>query len=333
MLRFMVMDDDDMALKLYKSVFSRIPDFSSTMWKMEKEMEDRESGQVASDGLDVVFCSSSMGTVNHVNQGIATGNPFAVAFLDIRMEGQEDGIWVAQQVRALDPDIELVFVTGYSGYRPKEIAKLVPPVHKMIYIQKPFGVQELIHLVHALGQKWLHEKRNRQLQDRLYSLVEEKTIELKLANEELEKKIIDRTTHLEEANTALKVLLKQREEDKDKIGETILINVRQLIKPLVDKLKMTNMSPRQENILATLEANLEEITNPFLKSLNARLINLTPMEIQVAAFVKSGLSNKEIAEVLSISTGTIKIHRHNLRAKLNLKNKKINLRTHLLSID
>ena len=333
MMRFLVMDDDKAAMKLYKSVFSKISDLSANSWKMENEFERTKSENVSVEKLDTVFCNSSIEAVNQVARAVETDNPFAVAFLDIKMERQKDGIWVGKQLRDLDPEIELVFVTGFSEYHPREIAKQVPPVHKMIYVQKPFGVQELIHLVHALGQKWLHEKNNRQMQQMLYSLVEEKTMALKLANEALEKKIKERTTHLEEANTALKVLLKQREEDKNKIGETIIKNVRQLIKPLVDKLRMTSMNSRQQNILDTLEANLEEITNPFLQSLNASFINLTPMEIQVAYFVKSGLSNKEIAEILCLSTGTIKIHRHNLRAKLNLKNKKVNLRTHLLSLD
>jgi len=101
---------------------------------------------------------------------------------------------------------------------------------------------------------------------------------------------------------------------------------------MVEKLKMTTVSARQGNILTTLESNLEEITSPFLNTLDAKYFKLTPMEMQVANHVKSGLSNKEIAELTGVSKGTITIHRHNLRKKLGILNKKINLRTHLLSI-
>jgi DNA-binding CsgD family transcriptional regulator len=249
------------------------------------------------------------------------------------MEGQEDGIWVAEQIRKIDPDIELVFATGFSGYAPKEIVKRVPPVHKMIYIQKPFGIHELLHLAYSLGHKWIHERSDRQLRENLHRLVDEKTKELKLANEVLEQSVVERTTHLEEANIALKVLLRQREGDEKKIGDTLLSNVQQLVKPMVEKLKMTGMSQRQKNILTTLETNLDAIIRPFLKTLDASFRNLTPMQIQVASFVKAGLSNKEIAELLGISIGTVMIHRHNLRDKLGLKNEKVNLRTHLLSLD
>jgi DNA-binding NarL/FixJ family response regulator len=334
MLRMIVMDDDIYVLRLYKNVLSIRQRTASESDGIENERKGIvPEGGADGNILDVTYCSNSADTVNHVKNSIAADNPFAVAFLDIRMEGQEDGICVAEQIRNIDLDIELVFVTGFSGYDPKEIVARVPPVHKMIYLQKPFGVHELLHLAYSLGHKWMHERSDRLLREKLHSLVDEKTRELKLANEALEQRVEERTAHLEEANIALKVLLRQREEDKKKMGDTLLRNVRQLIIPMVDKLKITSTSRREENILATLEANLNEIINPFLKTLDAVCQKLTPMEIQVANMVKTGLSNKEIAELLGVSKGTVMIHRHKLRDKLGLKHKKINLRTYLLSLE
>jgi DNA-binding NarL/FixJ family response regulator len=332
MLRIIIMDDDINALGLYKKAFSNAPHLLSyNKGRKSKRKQDFDEDDI--EAFDITYCDSSIETVNHVKNSIENNNPFSIAFLDIRMKGQENGIKVGQKLRELDPDLELVFVTGFSGYNPKEIAALVPPIYKMIYIQKPFDILELLHLAYSLSHKWLHERSERNLKQRLHQLVEEKTKELKLANEVLEKKVEERTTHLEEANMALKVLLKQREEDKKKMGETIGRNIQQLVKPMVDKLRLTHISDRQENILSTLNTNLNEITNPFLKALDAAYLKLTPMEIQVANFVKTGLSNKEMAELMGISKGTVMIHRHNLRDKLGLKNKKVNLRTHLLSLD
>ena len=72
---------------------------------------------------------------------------------------------------------------------------------------------------------------------------------------------------------------------------------------------------------------------PFSKKLSNSIISLTPTEIQVAGLVKDGKSNKEIAELLNKSIRAITSHRDNIRQKLGLKNKKINLRTYLLSLD
>ncbi|QTA88867.1 LuxR C-terminal-related transcriptional regulator [Desulfonema magnum] len=42
---------------------------------------------------------------------------------------------------------------------------------------------------------------------------------------------------------------------------------------------------------------------------------------------------KEIAELMNLPAGTILTHRHNVRKKLKLRNKKANLRTHLRSLE
>jgi DNA-binding CsgD family transcriptional regulator len=57
------------------------------------------------------------------------------------------------------------------------------------------------------------------------------------------------------------------------------------------------------------------------------------MEIRVASLIKEGKTNKEIGELLCLSLNTVKVHRYNLRSKLALKGKKINLRSHLLSLE
>jgi DNA-binding CsgD family transcriptional regulator len=56
------------------------------------------------------------------------------------------------------------------------------------------------------------------------------------------------------------------------------------------------------------------------------------MEIKVAKLIKGGRASKEIAEILGVAEQTILTHRNNLRAKLGLRNKRVNLRSHLMSL-
>ena len=60
---------------------------------------------------------------------------------------------------------------------------------------------------------------------------------------------------------------------------------------------------------------------------------MTPVDIRVASLVREGKTNKEIADILLVSKNTILFHRHNIRGKLGIKNKKINLRSHLMSLE
>jgi PAS domain S-box-containing protein len=186
--------------------------------------------------------------------------------------------------------------------------------------------------------------------NQLGELVAERTAELARANAQLGQEVEDRkraetelrkrekelkaqSLHLEEVNTALRVLLKQREADKKELGDVVTSNVRELIGPYLDRLKKGRLAGVQKALVDILESNLNNIIAPFTSQLSARLCNLTPTEIRVANLVKEGKTNKEIAELLLLSKNTILFHRHNIRTKLGLRNSKKNLRSHLLGVD
>jgi DNA-binding CsgD family transcriptional regulator len=158
---------------------------------------------------------------------------------------------------------------------------------------------------------------------------------LKLVEETLREREFElelQKQNLEEANTALRVLLKKREEDKGELEEKVLSNVKELVNPYLDRLKNTPLDPQQRAHLELIESNLNDIISPFLHQLSSKYLNLTPREIEVATLVKEGKATKDIAEMLNLSMNAVDFHRKNIRQKLGLKHKKANLRTHLLSL-
>jgi PAS domain S-box-containing protein len=138
--------------------------------------------------------------------------------------------------------------------------------------------------------------------------------------------------HLEEVNAALRVLLKQREQDKGELEEKVLSNVKKLVLPYVRRLKNSRLDAEQAAYLGILQSNLEDIVSPFATRLSSSYLRLTPAEIEVANLIKEARDTKTIAELLNISPRTVDSHRQNIRKKLGLRNRKANLRTHLLSI-
>ena len=168
----------------------------------------------------------------------------------------------------------------------------------------------------------------------LYSIVhnitERKQVELALL--ERGKELENKTHELQEVNAALKVLLKQRDEDKKELEEKVIANVKKLVFPYIEKLNNSRLNDRQTVYLNIVKSNLEDIIAPFLHQLYSTFSDLTPSEIQVAGLVRDGKTTKEIAELLNSSMGAINFHRNNIRAKLGLRNTKTNLRSFLLPL-
>jgi PAS domain S-box-containing protein len=152
------------------------------------------------------------------------------------------------------------------------------------------------------------------------------------ALKEREKELQIKAHNLEEVNAALRVLLKRVDEDKIELEEKVLLNVKEMIVPYVEKLKMTELDERQKTYVGILESSLNQIISPFSLRMSSKFFNFTPKELQVANLLKQGKTNKEIGELLNSSPRTIACHRENIRKKLGLKNKKANLKSYLLSV-
>jgi len=106
-----------------------------------------------------VFCEDAEAAVAAVREALAADDPFAVAFLDMRMPPGPDGVWAAARIRELDPAIEIVVCTAYSDVDPRDIGAMVPPEEKLSYLQKPFHPHEIRQMTISLASKWRSEHR------------------------------------------------------------------------------------------------------------------------------------------------------------------------------
>jgi len=157
-----------------------------------------------------------------------------------------------------------------------------------------------------------------------------KDAERNLKNREKDLEIKSR--NLSELNTALRVLLKQREDDREEFEEKVLSNVREFVLPYIETIKKSKLQEKDMAYVGILESNLQDIISPFSRKLSSKYMRLTPKEVQIAYLIKEGKTSKEIAEIMNVSKSAIDIHRYRLRNKLGLNNQKANLRTHLTNI-
>ena len=195
--------------------------------------------------------------------------------------------------------------------------------------KKVFGVITL-YLAEGHRRNQIEEDFLSSVANTLSGIIRLKKAQSKLRKRKRELEIKSR--ELEEVNAALRVLLKRRDDDKFEFEEKVLFNIREYIQPYLEKFKNSGLNEKQQSYLNILESHIHDIISPFRRKLTSKYLHLTASEMQVANLVMDGKRTKEIALLLNLSEKTIEVHRKNIREKLGIKNKKINLRTHLLAL-
>jgi DNA-binding NarL/FixJ family response regulator len=254
-----------------------------------------------------------------------------LVLMDIVLDGRMDGIEAAGKIHS-DLNIPVVYLTAHSD---NEILKRLKTTEPFGYIIKPFDDRELRMVVEIAFYKYGMEQKLRESNELLELKVKERTTELESAVallKETEKNLRIHAAELEESNTALKVLLNQRDRDRKEFENNILSNIKHLIMPYMEKLKKSRKMSDELDYLRIIDSNLREIVSPFSSKLSFKHLNFTPKEIMISDLIKDGKQDKDIMEILNISLDTVKAHRKNIRKKLGINNKKINLRTKLLSL-
>ncbi len=186
-------------------------------------------------------------------------------------------------------------------------------------------------LLEALADASATAIENAQLFERAnLEIAERKRAEKKLLDNEKELK--EKSVALREVNTALNVLLKNREEDQVHMEDIIVANVKDLVLPFLEKLARSQLDEKQTTYVDIIQANISNIVSPFLRQIPMKFFDLTPTEIQIADLVRKDKTTKEIAQILNASAKTIEAHRNRLRKKLGLTNQRIQLRDYLMTL-
>jgi PAS domain S-box-containing protein len=142
----------------------------------------------------------------------------------------------------------------------------------------------------------------------------------------------ERAQRLEEANIALKVLLRHREEDRRELEELFLTNFRKLIMPSLEKLRKTDLTPRQSAYVDVVEMNVRKVFSSSRAESGLAHMNFTPIEMRIVGYIKEDKTTKEIGQLLNLSPRTVEYYRDKIRKKLGLKSKNVNLRSYLYTV-
>ncbi|MBP7652000.1 PAS domain S-box protein [Candidatus Dependentiae bacterium] len=153
--------------------------------------------------------------------------------------------------------------------------------------------------------------------------------ELIINKNQLERKVKERGFELENKNNAFREILSQLEMEKNEVKRQVLNNIEEFVLPIVRKIE-SEISENQKELIKLLNTNLKNVTDKFGSKLNNLTEQLTPRELEICNMIKNGLRSEEISKTIGISVKTVERHRFNIRKKIGIYEKGINLATYLI---
>ena len=119
-----------------------------------------------------------------VEESLAKGQPFAMAFVDIRMPPGWDGLETITRLWAVNPELQVVICTAYSDFGWDSITQRLGLSDNLVILKKPFDHVEALQLAHALTNKWNLARQAALRVDELQQMVAVRTAELEAAQEQ-----------------------------------------------------------------------------------------------------------------------------------------------------
>ncbi|NOX33788.1 MAG: PAS domain S-box protein [Deltaproteobacteria bacterium] len=169
-----------------------------------------------------------------------------------------------------------------------------------------------------------HQRKLEQIIDEYGEKLEHERIKRKSIEKEISKKNI----LLAEKNITLKQLLDQREKEKQEIREDVSKKVQNLILPLIGRIQ-ANGTDSDKKYLKVLLDNLKEIVSPLNIKAGKKMSVLSSRQLEVCNLIIQGCNSKDIAEMLCLSVQTVNTHRKNIRKKLGISSRGVNLATYI----
>ena len=141
--------------------------------------------------------------------------------------------------------------------------------------------------------------------------------------------LLKKKNQLQDMNVTLRTVMKSVDKERESLQENVNRVVSRTLIPALSTIRKEDSSAIRNSYLDILEDQLYKLIQGGENGRHAMLLKLTPMEMKVCKFIQAGVSSQEVADALNLSIVTIQTHRRNIRRKLNLRNRNVNLHTFL----
>jgi len=119
--------------------------------------------------------------LQRIQEALKAGDPYRVAFVDMRMPPGWDGLETIKRIWEVDHDIQVVICTAYSDYSLDQITQQLGYSDRLLLLKKPFDSAEVLQLATALSEKWGLKRDAAITMEQLKLMVREQTAEIEHA--------------------------------------------------------------------------------------------------------------------------------------------------------
>jgi PAS domain S-box-containing protein len=165
-LRVLIIDDNPSIHADFRDILCATSSSSSAADKLEAALFDEEQPVVEQKNFELDSAYQGQEGLEMVKQALADNQPYAMAFVDVRMPPGWDGIETIARIWEVDPALQVVVCTAYADYSWEQMRAKVGQPDSLLILKKPFDNIEVQQLAHALTKKWLlNEQARRQMKE------------------------------------------------------------------------------------------------------------------------------------------------------------------------
>ena len=190
--RILIVDDNPAIHADFRKILGRTGATEPHLDAAEAALFGEPEAETTQESFRLDSAHQGQEALQMVRKAVEEGDPYQLAFVDVRMPPGWNGVETLERLWQVTPDLQAVICTAHSDYAWDDFVRRLGKTDSLLILKKPFETIEVLQLAHALTRKWELARQARLCIADLDRLVQQRTAELVAANQKLQREIAER---------------------------------------------------------------------------------------------------------------------------------------------